>query len=829
MAGKVNLKETFSKPSVQWTIIAILLLTFIVIMFSVFNAVKAPALPPTVAVVTAGQNATVESILTATAEASRNIFPATWTVTATNTAPPAATSTLTPTITNTGAVTLTATRTLTRTPTRTKTVAYTFKTATPIKTKTPTRTPTVAGKLSISMLPASQTFLTGGTATFTVTVTNIGAVTVTDIITDDTLAPNCSKSLGTLAPGASTTYSCTKTGVTASFTNFISAMGRDPAWRDVWTNTTAAVVVTVATPHITLTKIANVPSFNSTGQTITYTITAINDGNVDLTNVTISDPILGTLTCIQPITLAPSGTLVCTGTHATTQADLDAGTFANTASVSGTSPSSMVVTATATHTLSSSAVASVAISKSPDSPSFDYGSAASFTITVTNDGPITLSAVSVSDALSPDCVRAALGSLAPGASASYSCSAANVTADFTNSATVSATPATGSAVTDTATANVVVLYNPVLSLIKSVSDVTYSTGETLTYTLTAANQGNVTLTNVSISDPKLGTLDCTPTQPATLLSGESMICTADHLVTADDLAYGAIYNTAEATATTPKGATLTDSDFITVLASPVPDRVAFTVDVDSDGQREIVSMATDGSAVQTINNVLDMHFGDWAASRDWMVFSTDTGTLYRIRPDGTELTLIPNQPSGSNMQAEWSPNNNWIVFVNVNASQTDLYMIQPDGSNLTRLTNDAAVETDPSWVAGSTEIYFVYSGDPDIYKLTVSPVGTPTILVDLTGGSSASPHGNTAGTAIIFARDAVDGNLWDIYTADSSGGSIAAMTGLNNTFNQTQPAFSRDGTTVIYLSDATGAVEVYIGTTAVPNAWSGEAYPAWMP
>ena len=41
-------------------------------------------------------------------------------------------------------------------------------------------------------------------------------------------------------------------------------------------------------------------------------------------------------------------------------------------------------------------------------------------------------------------------------------------------------------------------------------------GDHVVYTLTATNVGNVTLTGVTVSDPKLGPLSCLPPQPATL-------------------------------------------------------------------------------------------------------------------------------------------------------------------------------------------------------------------------------------------------------------------------------------------------------------------------
>ena len=46
-------------------------------------------------------------------------------------------------------------------------------------------------------------------------------------------------------------------------------------------------------------------------------------------------------------------------------------------------------------------------------------------------------------------------------------------------------------------------------------------GDKVNYTLTATNAGNVTLTGVTIVDPKLGTLVCTPPQPATLAAGRA--------------------------------------------------------------------------------------------------------------------------------------------------------------------------------------------------------------------------------------------------------------------------------------------------------------------
>ena len=73
------------------------------------------------------------------------------------------------------------------------------------------------------------------------------------------------------------------------------------------------------------------------------------------------------------------------------------------------------------------------------------------------------------------------------------------------------------------------------------------------YTLIASNAGNVTLHGVTVTDPKLGTLACTPPQPATLAPGEQMVCTASYTLTQADVNSGHVDNigTADSDLTSP--------------------------------------------------------------------------------------------------------------------------------------------------------------------------------------------------------------------------------------------------------------------------------------
>ena len=88
-------------------------------------------------------------------------------------------------------------------------------------------------------------------------------------------------------------------------------------------------------PALSITKVATEQSFDAVGDVINYTIVATNTGNVTLASVSVTDPSVGDLVCTPASgsSLAPGESLNCTASHTVTQADLDAGFYANTACV----------------------------------------------------------------------------------------------------------------------------------------------------------------------------------------------------------------------------------------------------------------------------------------------------------------------------------------------------------------------------------------------------------------------------------------------------------------------------------------------------------------
>jgi len=87
--------------------------------------------------------------------------------------------------------------------------------------------------------------------------------------------------------------------------------------------------------------------------------------------------------------------------------------------------------------------------------------------------------------------------------------------------------------------------NPHLSITKVATETSYSAvGNVIHYTIVATNDGNTTLAAVTVADPKVSSLSCTPANGSSLTAGAKMTCTATHTIVQADIDAGHYANTA---------------------------------------------------------------------------------------------------------------------------------------------------------------------------------------------------------------------------------------------------------------------------------------------
>ena len=124
-----------------------------------------------------------------------------------------------------------------------------------------------------------------------------------------------------------------------------------------------------------------------------------NTGNVTLDPVSVDDPTVGAVDC--PVSSsAPGASTTCTATYVLTQADVDAGHVANSATVSGSPPTGADVTAVDTTDTAIVAGPAVGLVKTAGAPSGNAaGDTIDYSFVVTNTGNVTLDPVSVDDPL----------------------------------------------------------------------------------------------------------------------------------------------------------------------------------------------------------------------------------------------------------------------------------------------------------------------------------------------------------------------------------------------------------------------------------------------
>lgn len=380
----------------------------------------------------------------------------------------------------------------------------TVTSATPDPDPTSNHASTIVGvapvaDLQLTKVASRPSASVGDTATFTLTVTNLGPNATGAVITDPLpagltfgtssgctfSAPNVTCDLGGVAVGASKAVSFTATvtsaGAGTTITNTAAVATEDggagfPRLDDLdpFNNTESATLPVDPQADVSLSKTASSASV-PVGDLVTYTLTASNAGPSPATGVTISDPVpaglaferasdgctdvLGTVTCA--IGGLPSGGRASVIVRARVLNSAAGSSVANLATVSGDQPDPDLANNQATATTRVPPSVNLRMTKTASTTAPPAGSNVTFTISVSNDGPSPATGVTLSDPLpsgltyvssaaaqgscraSGNLVTCALGSLAAGGSTLVTITAragtGTAATTITNTATVSAT------------------------------------------------------------------------------------------------------------------------------------------------------------------------------------------------------------------------------------------------------------------------------------------------------------------------------------------------------------------------------------------------------
>ena len=524
--------------------------------------------------------------------------------------------------------------------------------------------------IGLRKIATPDTFSAAGQRiTYSYNVVNNGDTFLTAVqVTDSRLGRiRCPGSA--LAPGQFMTctagYSTTSRDVDAgSITNTGTVTGMSGGRRV--TDSDSEVVRLERVPQISIAKYADVENYSQAGTPITYFYEVTNEGNVTLNPVRVTDSRGLRVSCPHS-RLSAGQDMICTAPYVTTSEDVDRGSITDAGTAVGTVSGGREVTDTTALTIDALQAPGISIDKSASVESFSQaGTEITYSYLVTNEGNVTLSPVHVSDSrgLTVGCPH---GRLAPGRD--MTCTATYVTTQtdlnnggVTNTGTAVGTTPGGGTVTDASTLTVDAVQAPGISVVETASVESYSqAGTPITYFYHVTNEGNVTLTGVSVTDSRGLAVGCPLT---TLDPGEEMVCTAAYVTTIADVDNGSITNTATATGT-GSGGPVSDTTELTIQAVHAPaisilktanqlsfqwpgTPITYYYEVTNDGDVTLSHVrVTDsrGLAVSCPQYVLvpgqvmtcTAHYvtNSWDVKWGSIV---NTGTVTGWTPDGTELT-----------------------------------------------------------------------------------------------------------------------------------------------------------------------------------------------
>jgi uncharacterized repeat protein (TIGR01451 family) len=444
------------------------------------------------------------------------------------------------------------------------------------KTVTITQTPSA----SITKVADQEAVATPGTVNYTYTVKNTGNVTLTEVTLTDNKIPLVTLGQTELAVGEEVTvtgtYDVTQAHIDAG--ESIVNVATLTANQNIPVTQASKTVTIEQKPNASIIKIADPKVFSKPG-TVTYTYTVKNTGNVTLTNVTLSDNKIDTVSLGQKTKLEVGEEVTVTKTVDVTQAHIDAGeSIVNVATLTAKTPNQDPLTKTTTETISFNQTPGLTISKSAQETTYsEVGDEITYTVKIKNTGNVSLTGIVVADPMvasmpNPTGDSNNPGTLDVGETWTYTYTYSVKQSDIDdgkveNTASVKTNEVT---VPVEASQEVFATQKPKLSVTKSADTTTYSTaGETITYTVEVENTGNVSLKDIVVTDPMVASMP-NPTGEGvgtgTLGVGKTWTYTYTYTVKQSDIDVGSVENTV--TAKSNLTAPLTSSVKVTAAQDP---------------------------------------------------------------------------------------------------------------------------------------------------------------------------------------------------------------------------------------------------------------------
>lgn len=204
--------------------------------------------------------------------------------------------------------------------------------------------------------------------------------------------------------------------------------------------------------------------------------------------------------------------------------------------------------------------------------------------------------------------------------------------------------------------------------------------------------------------------------------------------------------------------------------------------------------------------------------------------IFIVRADGTGLTNITND-TALDSEPSWSPDGNRLAFISERSGNSEIFVANRDGSGAIQLTHTVAYEGFPQWSPDGRKIAFHRTSNFTSEIWSSNADGTGAVRLATQG---VRPRWSPDGTLIAFSCSA--DSYIGICVVQADGTLFRKLSGgLADEFNS---AWSPDSTRVVYVTNRDSNPEVYmryVADTASPTPinltldLASDQHPVWSP
>jgi len=179
------------------------------------------------------------------------------------------------------------------------------------------------------------------------------------------------------------------------------------------------------------------------------------------------------------------------------------------------------------------------------------------------------------------------------------------------------------------------------------------------------------------------------------------------------------------------------------------------------------------------------------------------------------------------------PANGKITFESERTGNKEIFVMDPDGTDQVNLTNNPAIDVNPSWSTDGKKIAFNSDRDGNAEIYTMNADGSNVTRLTFINLTDGAPSFSPDGTKIAFQTNRAGGGNFEIFVMNADGSNQTRLTNIAG--NDLHPRWSPDGTKIIFDSARDGNAEIYVmnadGTNQVrvTNNPTSDQVPSFSP